>query len=170
MSVDPHLVCLEDYPIHTVTGLVKQWLRELPDPLMTFAHYNDFLHAVGEWDVVQQGETFHSSQLFSFFLTLNCFFSGNTTEMKTFTHHSRLLIFRNRCHFKMFSCILLELPETQEQLHAIYKVLEELPSANFSTLERLVFHLVRWGLLKQFLSKSKNITLQSDQLTQPLDC
>ncbi|XP_041647067.1 unconventional myosin-IXb isoform X3 [Cheilinus undulatus] len=82
LETDPHLVCLEDYPIHTVTGLVKQWLRELPDPLMTFTHYNDFLHAV-------------------------------------------------------------ELPEKQEQLHAIYKVLEELPSANFNTLERLVFHLVR---------------------------
>ncbi|GLD50149.1 unconventional myosin-IXb isoform X1, partial [Lates japonicus] len=82
LETDPHLVCLEDYPIHTVTGLVKQWLRELPDPLMTFTHYNDFLHAV-------------------------------------------------------------ELPEKQEQLHAIYKTLEELPTANFNTLERLVFHLVR---------------------------
>lgn len=82
LETDPHLVCLEDYPIHTVTGLVKQWLRELRDPLMTFAHYNDFLHAV-------------------------------------------------------------ELPEKHEQLHAIYKVLEELPTANFNTLERLVFHLVR---------------------------
>uniref|UniRef100_A0A3Q0R9C1 Rho-GAP domain-containing protein n=1 Tax=Amphilophus citrinellus TaxID=61819 RepID=A0A3Q0R9C1_AMPCI len=59
--------------------LVKQWLRELPDPLMTFTHYSDFLHAV----------------------------------------------------------------EKQEQLHAIYKVLEELPIANYNTLERLVFHLVR---------------------------
>uniref|UniRef100_A0A4W6FT27 Myosin IXB n=1 Tax=Lates calcarifer TaxID=8187 RepID=A0A4W6FT27_LATCA len=82
LETDPHQVCLEDYPIHTVTGLVKQWLRELPDPLMTFTHYNDFLHAV-------------------------------------------------------------ELPEKQEQLHAIYKTLEELPTANFNTLERLVFHLVR---------------------------
>ncbi|KAK5870302.1 hypothetical protein PBY51_024952 [Eleginops maclovinus] len=82
LETDPHLVCLEDYPIHTVTGLVKQWLRELPDPLMTFTHYSDFLHAV-------------------------------------------------------------ELPEKEEQLHAVYKILEELPSANFNTLERLVFHLVR---------------------------
>ncbi|XP_070687776.1 unconventional myosin-IXb isoform X2 [Pempheris klunzingeri] len=82
LESDPHLVCLEDYPIHTVTGLVKQWLRELPDPLMTFTHYNDFLHAV-------------------------------------------------------------ELPEKQEQLHTIYKILEELPTSNFNTLERLIFHLVR---------------------------
>ncbi|XP_077389779.1 unconventional myosin-IXb isoform X3 [Festucalex cinctus] len=82
LETDPHLVCLEDYPIHTVTGLVKQWLRELPDPLMTFTHYNEFLHAV-------------------------------------------------------------ELPDKQEQLYAIYKVLEELPTPNYNTLERLVFHLVR---------------------------
>lgn len=39
--------------------------------------------------------------------------------------------------------LLIELPEKQEQLLAIYKVLEELPTANFNTLERLIFHLVR---------------------------
>ncbi|XP_066502974.1 si:zfos-588f8.1 isoform X1 [Hoplias malabaricus] len=82
LEADPHTVCLEDYPIHAVTGLVKQWLRELPEPLMTLARYNDFLHAV-------------------------------------------------------------DLPEKPEQLLAIYRVLEELPTAHFNTLERLVFHLVR---------------------------
>ena len=45
---DPEGPCLDNYPIHTITGLVKRWLRELPDPLMTFALYSDFLHAVGE--------------------------------------------------------------------------------------------------------------------------
>ncbi|KAG7230738.1 hypothetical protein INR49_019552 [Caranx melampygus] len=97
LETDPHLVCLEDYPIHTVTGLVKQWLRELPDPLMTFTHYNDFLHAV-------------------------------------------------------------ELPEKQEQLHAIYKVLEELPTANFNTLERLVFHLVSADPLLSMKDVAKTTT------------
>uniref|UniRef100_A0A8C1TJH7 Myosin IXB n=1 Tax=Cyprinus carpio TaxID=7962 RepID=A0A8C1TJH7_CYPCA len=82
LEAGPENVSLEDYPIHAITGLVKQWLRELPEPLMTFTHYNDFLRAI-------------------------------------------------------------ELPEKQEQLQAIYKVLEQLPPANFSTLERLVFHLVR---------------------------
>lgn len=73
MSSDPHLVCLEDYPIHTVTGLVKQWLRELPDPLMTFTHYNDFLHAVGEDDgFPARGQHFtaHSQTLQSSFVSL----------------------------------------------------------------------------------------------------
>lgn len=60
ISSDPHLVCLEDYPIHTVTGLVKQWLRELPDPLMTFMHYNDFLHAIGEKGFSHKGAAFFS--------------------------------------------------------------------------------------------------------------
>ncbi|XP_073792326.1 unconventional myosin-IXb isoform X19 [Danio rerio] len=82
LEAGPENVCLEDYPIHAVTGLVKQWLRELPEPLMTFTHYNDFLYAI-------------------------------------------------------------ELPEKQEQLQAIYRVLEQLPTANFNTLERLIFHLVR---------------------------
>ncbi|XP_017333341.1 unconventional myosin-IXb isoform X5 [Ictalurus punctatus] len=82
LEADPNSVCLEDYPIHTVTGLVKQWLRELPEPLMTFNHYNDFLHAV-------------------------------------------------------------ELPEKPEQVLAIYRVIEELPTAHYQTLERLIFHLVR---------------------------
>lgn len=73
MSSDPHQVCLEDYPIHTVTGLVKQWLRELPDPLMTFTHYNDFLHAVGKDDgFPTRGQHFseHSQTIRSSFVSL----------------------------------------------------------------------------------------------------
>uniref|UniRef100_A0AAY4BDF5 Uncharacterized protein n=1 Tax=Denticeps clupeoides TaxID=299321 RepID=A0AAY4BDF5_9TELE len=46
LETDPKTACLENYPIHTITGLVKRWLRELPDPLMTYNLYNDFLHAV----------------------------------------------------------------------------------------------------------------------------
>ncbi|KAG7259893.1 hypothetical protein CRUP_024061 [Coryphaenoides rupestris] len=45
LETNPEPGCLENYPIHTITGLVKRWLRELPDPLMTFSLYNDFLHA-----------------------------------------------------------------------------------------------------------------------------
>ncbi|XP_062848891.1 unconventional myosin-IXb [Trichomycterus rosablanca] len=36
---------LDNYQIHTVTGLIKSWLRELPEPLMTFRLYNDFMYA-----------------------------------------------------------------------------------------------------------------------------
>lgn len=82
LETNPEGACLDNYPIHTITGLVKRWLRELPDPLMTFSLYNDFLHAV-------------------------------------------------------------ELPERSERLRAVYQKVDELPPANYYTLERLIFHLVR---------------------------
>ncbi|XP_042574568.1 unconventional myosin-IXb isoform X4 [Cyprinus carpio] len=46
LEKNPQAVSFDNYPIHTITGLVKQWLRELPDPLMTHSLYNDFLYAV----------------------------------------------------------------------------------------------------------------------------
>ncbi|KAM9789418.1 unconventional myosin-IXb [Neosynchiropus ocellatus] len=82
LETNPESACLENYPIHTITGLVKRWLRELPDPLMTFSLYSDFLQAA-------------------------------------------------------------ELPERSERVRAVYQKVDELPPANFNTLERLIFHLVR---------------------------
>ncbi|KYO41882.1 hypothetical protein Y1Q_0013874 [Alligator mississippiensis] len=95
LESDPNSVKLENFPIHTITGILKQWLRELPDPLMTFAQYSDFLRAV-------------------------------------------------------------ELPEKQEQLCAIYSVLDQLPQANHNTLERLVFHLVKVALIEDINRMSPN--------------
>uniref|UniRef100_A0A8C9MJW1 Myosin IXB n=1 Tax=Serinus canaria TaxID=9135 RepID=A0A8C9MJW1_SERCA len=95
LQEDPNSVKLENFPIHTITGILKQWLRELPDPLMTSAQYNDFLRAV-------------------------------------------------------------ELPEKQEQLCAIYSVLEQLPQANHNTLERLIFHLVKVALIEDVNRMSPN--------------
>ncbi|NWX48295.1 MYO9B protein, partial [Steatornis caripensis] len=95
LQADPNSVKLENYPIHTITGILKQWLRELPDPLMTSAQYSDFLRAV-------------------------------------------------------------ELPEKQEQLCAIYSVLEQLPQANHNTLERLIFHLVKVALIEDVNRMSPN--------------
>ncbi|XP_027875163.1 unconventional myosin-IXb isoform X2 [Xiphophorus couchianus] len=82
LQTDPENACLDNYPIHTITGLVKRWLRELPEPLITFSLYNDFLHAA-------------------------------------------------------------ELPENQERIRAVYQKVDELPPANYNTLERLIFHLVK---------------------------
>ncbi|XP_061587393.1 unconventional myosin-IXb-like [Cololabis saira] len=82
LETDPEEACLDNYPIHTITGLVKRWLRELPDPLMTFSLYNDFLHAA-------------------------------------------------------------ELPEKTDRIKAVYQKVDELPPANYNTLERVIFHLVR---------------------------
>ncbi|XP_034558738.1 unconventional myosin-IXb [Notolabrus celidotus] len=82
LQTNPEAECIENYPIHTITGLVKRWLRELPDPLMTFSLYSDFLQAV-------------------------------------------------------------EFPERADRIRAIYQKVDELPPANYNTLERLIFHLVR---------------------------
>uniref|UniRef100_A0A674MAX8 Myosin IXB n=1 Tax=Takifugu rubripes TaxID=31033 RepID=A0A674MAX8_TAKRU len=82
LETTPESACLDNYVIHTVTGLVKRWLRELPDPLMTFDLYTDFLHAA-------------------------------------------------------------ELPDKAEKIRAVYQKVDELPPANYNTLERLIFHLVR---------------------------
>ncbi|KAG8454853.1 hypothetical protein GDO86_001176 [Hymenochirus boettgeri] len=95
LEKDPSMVKLDNYPIHAITGILKQWLRELPEPLMTFAQYNEFLRAV-------------------------------------------------------------ELPGKQEQLCAIYKVLGQLPQANYNSLERLIFHLVKVAEVEEVNRMSPN--------------
>ncbi|NIG61165.1 myosin IXB isoform 2-like protein [Pontoporia blainvillei] len=106
LQTDPTAVKLENFPIHAITGVLKQWLRELPEPLMTFAQYGDFLRAVAGGSPAPWG------------------LSGEGRRELT-------------------PRTLLELPEKQEQLAAIYAVLEHLPEANHNSLERLIFHLVK---------------------------
>lgn len=38
---------LDDYNIHVIASVFKQWLRDLPNPLMTFELYEEFLRAMG---------------------------------------------------------------------------------------------------------------------------
>lgn len=38
--------------ISVVTSVLKQWLRELPDPLMTFQLHEEFLDAARKWSRV----------------------------------------------------------------------------------------------------------------------
>ncbi|XP_072450556.1 unconventional myosin-IXb isoform X3 [Chiloscyllium punctatum] len=95
LEQDPTSVGLEKYHIHAITGVLKQWLRELPIPLMTFALYGDFLRAI-------------------------------------------------------------EHPGRQEQIQAVYSVLNQLPSHIYCTLERLVFHLVKVAVLEEMNRMSPN--------------
>lgn len=37
---------LDDYNIHVIASVFKQWLRDLPNPLMTFELYEEFLRAM----------------------------------------------------------------------------------------------------------------------------
>lgn len=38
---------IEEYPIHTLTTVLKYFFRELPEPLLTFELYDDFLRTAG---------------------------------------------------------------------------------------------------------------------------
>lgn len=40
---------LDDYNIHVIASVFKQWLRDLPNPLLTFELYEEFIRAMGKW-------------------------------------------------------------------------------------------------------------------------
>lgn len=35
--------------IHVITGALKMFFRELPEPLFTFNHFNDFVNAISKY-------------------------------------------------------------------------------------------------------------------------
>ncbi|XP_036763728.2 unconventional myosin-IXa isoform X3 [Manis pentadactyla] len=47
LDTDTESVNLDDYNIHVIASVFKQWLRDLPNPLMTFELYEEFLRAMG---------------------------------------------------------------------------------------------------------------------------
>nr|XP_012306727.1 unconventional myosin-IXa isoform X4 [Aotus nancymaae] len=47
LDTDAESVNLDDYNIHVIASVFKQWLRDLPNPLMTFELYEEFLRAMG---------------------------------------------------------------------------------------------------------------------------
>ncbi|XP_072528322.1 unconventional myosin-IXAb isoform X7 [Salminus brasiliensis] len=50
LDTDANTVNLDDYNIHVIASVLKQWLRDLPNPLMTFELYDEFLRATGLQD------------------------------------------------------------------------------------------------------------------------
>uniref|UniRef100_A0A8D2NGY7 Myosin IXA n=1 Tax=Zonotrichia albicollis TaxID=44394 RepID=A0A8D2NGY7_ZONAL len=48
LDTDIDSVNLDDYNIHVIASVFKQWLRDLPNPLMTFELYEEFLRVMGE--------------------------------------------------------------------------------------------------------------------------
>ncbi|TFK02455.1 delta and Notch-like epidermal growth factor-related receptor [Platysternon megacephalum] len=82
LDTDIDNVNLDDYNIHVIASVFKQWLRDLPNPLMTFELYEEFLRAMG-------------------------------------------------------------LQERKETIRGVYSVIDQLSRTHLSTLERLIFHLVR---------------------------
>uniref|UniRef100_A0AAR2KB68 Myosin IXA n=1 Tax=Pygocentrus nattereri TaxID=42514 RepID=A0AAR2KB68_PYGNA len=50
LDTDSNSVNLDDYNIHVIASVLKQWLRDLPNPLLTFELYEEFLRATGLQD------------------------------------------------------------------------------------------------------------------------
>uniref|UniRef100_A0A8C2T5A8 Myosin IXA n=1 Tax=Coturnix japonica TaxID=93934 RepID=A0A8C2T5A8_COTJA len=64
LDTDIDNVNLDDYNIHVIASVFKQWLRDLPNPLMTFELYEEFLRAMGK------GHPFPLNLFFSFRIAL----------------------------------------------------------------------------------------------------
>ncbi|KAM7102074.1 unconventional myosin-IXa isoform 4-T7 [Ciconia maguari] len=95
LDTDIDNVNLDDYNIHVIASVFKQWLRDLPNPLMTFELYEEFLRAMG-------------------------------------------------------------LQERKEMVRGVYSVIDQLSRTHLSTLERLIFHLVRIALQEETNRMSAN--------------
>ncbi|XP_061133421.1 unconventional myosin-IXAa isoform X2 [Syngnathus typhle] len=50
LDTDVESMNLDDYNIHVIASVFKQWLRDLPSPLMTFELYEEFIRAMGLQD------------------------------------------------------------------------------------------------------------------------
>ncbi|XP_062255594.1 unconventional myosin-IXAa isoform X4 [Platichthys flesus] len=50
LDTDVDSMNLDDYNIHVIASVFKQWLRDLPNPLMTFELYEEFLRGMGLQD------------------------------------------------------------------------------------------------------------------------
>ncbi|XP_029289607.1 LOW QUALITY PROTEIN: unconventional myosin-IXa-like [Cottoperca gobio] len=95
LDTDVNAVNLDDYNIHVIASVLKQWLRDLPSPLMTFELYEEFLRAMGQSD-------------------------------------------------------------KREVIRGVYSVIDQLSRTHLSTLERLIFHLVRIALQEETNRMSAN--------------
>uniref|UniRef100_A0A8C3ASW4 Myosin IXA n=1 Tax=Cyclopterus lumpus TaxID=8103 RepID=A0A8C3ASW4_CYCLU len=94
LDTDVENVNLDDYNIHVIASVFKQWLRDLPNPLMTFELYEEFIRA---------------------------------------------------------------LQDKKETIRGVYAVIDQLSRTHLNTLERLIFHLVRYkSVLKDTNRMSAN--------------
>ncbi|XP_060709914.1 unconventional myosin-IXAa isoform X1 [Hemiscyllium ocellatum] len=95
LDTDINSMNLDEYNIHVIASVFKQWLRDLPNPLMTFELYDEVLRAMG-------------------------------------------------------------LPDKKEIIRGVYSIIDQLSRTHISTLERLIFHLVRIALQEETNRMSSN--------------
>ncbi|MGH0115360.1 UNVERIFIED_CONTAM: hypothetical protein FKN15_006788, partial [Acipenser sinensis] len=67
LDTDVNSMNLDDYNIHVIASVFKQWLRDLPNPVMTFELYEEFLRAMeiirGVYSVIDQLPRTHLNTL-----------------------------------------------------------------------------------------------------------
>uniref|UniRef100_UPI00398EA2C2 unconventional myosin-IXAa isoform X2 n=1 Tax=Pristiophorus japonicus TaxID=55135 RepID=UPI00398EA2C2 len=95
LDTDINSMNLDEYNIHVIASVFKQWLRDLPNPLMTFELYDEVLRAMG-------------------------------------------------------------LQDRKEIIRGVYSIIDQLSRTHISTLERLIFHLVRIALQEDTNRMSSN--------------
>ena len=49
LYIDPETAMLENYSVHAVAAAVGAFFRELPEPLLTWEMYLEFIRAMGEF-------------------------------------------------------------------------------------------------------------------------
>lgn len=58
--------------IHVTTGALKMFFRELPEPLFTYAFFNDFIAAISEWRRIFETRLFKERCFLHIFTTFVC--------------------------------------------------------------------------------------------------
>lgn len=110
---------LDDYNIHVIASVFKQWLRDLPNPLMTFELYEEFIRAMGKISPQMTSNV--------------CRHLGD--EMKVYS----AAVFSDLSRADVFP----GLQDKKEMMRGVYSIIDQLSRTHLNTLERLIFHLVR---------------------------
>lgn len=129
---------LDDYNIHVIASVFKQWLRDLPNPLMTFELYEEFIRAMGKWSR-------SDVKLHCVFKSLIC----STLEIRFtitiyYCEQQKMYLFAVTVNGDL-SCGNASpgLQDKKETIRGVYSVIDQLSRTHLNTLERLIFHLVR---------------------------
>uniref|UniRef100_A0A4X2LHK3 Myosin IXA n=1 Tax=Vombatus ursinus TaxID=29139 RepID=A0A4X2LHK3_VOMUR len=116
LDTDIDSVNLDDYNIHVIASVFKQWLRELPNPLMTFELYEEFLRAMG---LQERKETIHGVY--------------SVIDQLSRTHLNTL----ERLIFHLVSCVELIVVEQMNKYKARLKDINSLEFAENKAKTRL---------------------------------
>lgn len=123
--------------VHVITGALKLFFRELPEPLFPYSHFNRFITAISEH--------VFSIKLASFVQTISVVFGSVINIYKNF--------------------VFPGIPDYSTKLACIYELVKSLPPSNHDTMQLLFGHLRRYDLFLNLISSHSRQTIQ--QLPAP---